>query len=146
MSTDRELLQMALDALYYLQPVQETRDAIREALARPEQGSDYYDRNDAYEPTIAKTPLPAMRPLPAEREPVAAHSQDALDAARLNAFTPGWELSHCWDGDDDVYWAVHRVSGGRNDREWTLVGRGATVRAAIDAALASQAQEGKQHG
>lgn len=63
------------------------------------------------------------------------------DVARLDALgTPGWELSmndapEC--GPDEL-WQVHRVSGGRNDREWTLIGSGANPRAAIDAARAAE--------
>lgn len=36
--------------------------------------------------------------------------------------------------DDDPCWQVHRVNGGRNDREWTLIGEGETPRAALEAA------------
>lgn len=42
--------------------------------------------------------------------------------------TGGW-------GDEEMSWNVYRVNGGRNDREWTLIGRGATPREAIDAAM-----------
>ena len=39
------------------------------------------------------------------------------------------------DADDDGKgWCVHRVNGGVNDREWTLVGTGDTPKAAIRAA------------
>jgi hypothetical protein len=39
------------------------------------------------------------------------------------------------DADDDGKgWCVHRVNGGRNDREWTLIGSGLTPAAAVIAA------------
>jgi hypothetical protein len=41
---------------------------------------------------------------------------------------------------DEELWQVHRVSGGRNDREWTLIGQGETPRAAIDAAVARKSK------
>lgn len=52
-----------------------------------------------------------------------------------------WELSFCYlDGEEeDGCWAVHSVNGGRNDREWTLIGRGETP---DDAILAALQQEG----
>jgi hypothetical protein len=49
---------------------------------------------------------------------------------------PELELSYGYsepeDWEDD--WRVHSVHGGRNDREWTLIGRGPTPLAAIQAA------------
>lgn len=52
---------------------------------------------------------------------------------------PQCELSFAgWD--DEQQWLVHRVSGGRNDREWQTVGEGETPRAAILAAM-----EGMRH-
>jgi hypothetical protein len=48
-----------------------------------------------------------------------------------------WELSHFgFEGEDK--WQVHRVNGGRNDREWTLIGEGDTPADAILAALKEQ--------
>lgn len=66
------------------------------------------------------------------------------DTVRLDALArPGWELSANNDPECGLneMWQVHRVSGGRNDREWTLIGNGATPRAAIDSALAASSQE-----
>ena len=63
---------------------------------------------------------------------------EAKDAARLDALSrPGWELGMSDDPEVAPWqlWQVHRCSGGRNDREWTLLGAGATPREAIDAAL-----------
>jgi len=62
---------------------------------------------------------------------------DAL-AARIN-----WELSHGYpDGEEEEYgcWLVHSVNGGRNDREWTVIGRGETPDDAIRAALQQETQ------
>lgn len=38
---------------------------------------------------------------------------------------------------EEPTFGVHRVSGGRNDRSWHCLGRGETLRAAIDAAMQS---------
>lgn len=53
------------------------------------------------------------------------------------------ELSyrHGEEGDDGS-WQVHRVNGGVNDREWDLIGSGATPADAIDQALAVLKAEG----
>ena len=59
--------------------------------------------------------------------------QTTADAALLDWLDkhPQCELSYNgWD--DDPGWQVHRVTGGRNDREWTVVGEGETVRSAIE--------------
>ncbi len=61
--------------------------------------------------------------------------QATTDAALLDWLGkhPQCQLSHeGWD--DDPSWQVHQVAGGRNDREWKLVGEGETVRAAIQSA------------
>ena len=43
------------------------------------------------------------------------------------------ELSYQgWD--EDSCWQVHRVTGGRNDREWTLLAEGATAAEALQKA------------
>lgn len=42
------------------------------------------------------------------------------------------ELQLAYQGwDDDDCWQVHRVNGGRNDREWTLIAEGATPKEAL---------------
>lgn len=57
-----------------------------------------------------------------------------------------WELD--WgsldasDETSECAWRVHARSGGRNDREWTLLGAGDTPAAALTAALA-QKEEGR---
>lgn len=61
------------------------------------------------------------------------------DAWLLEQFKhhPNWELSTSNDPECDPnrFWLVHEVKGGRNDREWFLLGEGATPRHAIIAAL-----------
>lgn len=73
-------------------------------------------------------------------------TRPAPSADKLLAFGQhrNLELSyHYADEDDDGAWQVHRVNGGRNDREWTLIGSGATPADAIDQALAAmQAEQG----
>ena len=52
-----------------------------------------------------------------------------------------WELDHSnidpTDESSECVWRVHSVNGGRNDREWTLLGTGDTPQEAIDAALSA---------
>ena len=59
-----------------------------------------------------------------------AESSDAWDwlsrHGHLELSFEGW--------DDENVWQVHAVYGGRNDREWTLVGEGETALAAVIAA------------
>jgi hypothetical protein len=59
--------------------------------------------------------------------------RDRLDALEAHS---GWEASFQEGGDCECAWQVHCVSGGRNDREWKLIGQGETLRAAIDTAWA----------
>lgn len=53
---------------------------------------------------------------------------------RLSEHTD-WELTHGGWEDEEQLWKVHAVNGGRNDREWTLLGEGKTPAEAILAAL-----------
>ena len=50
-----------------------------------------------------------------------------------------WELDFGEIDNDssDCCWRVHRVNGGYNDPEWTLIGQGETPLEAIEAALAA---------
>lgn len=52
-----------------------------------------------------------------------------------------WELDHRnidpTDESSERVWRVHSVNGGRNDREWTLLGYGDTPQEAIEAALSA---------
>ncbi|GFE73496.1 hypothetical protein [Novosphingobium sp. TCA1] len=65
---------------------------------------------------------------------------NAILAMAENADAWDWLSQHCqlelsfagWD--DENAWQVHAVHGGRNDREWTLVGEGETALAAVIAA------------
>ena len=45
------------------------------------------------------------------------------------------ETDSAGDWNEEPTFGVHRVSGGRNDRNWHCLGRGETLRAAIDAAM-----------
>lgn len=63
----------------------------------------------------------------------AAAAQPQPDTARMDLLSrPGIETG--MDDDEDEPFVVYRVSGGRNDREWSAIGRGATMRDAADAA------------
>jgi len=87
-------------------------------------------------------PTPAH--IPADVSPPQAPQAVVQDTARLDALArPGWELSQNNDPEcfPEELWQVHRVSGGRNDREWTLIGQGDSPRAAIDSALATKGQQ-----
>jgi hypothetical protein len=55
---------------------------------------------------------------------------DAERAFRWLDKNPSHELSCNWWGDEPK-WEVHRVPGGRNDREWKRVGTGETALAAV---------------
>lgn len=58
----------------------------------------------------------------------------------VNSMPTTWELS--WGGDDEeapCNWRVHDCSGSRNDREWKLIGEGATPADAILAASSTTA-------
>lgn len=65
---------------------------------------------------------------------------DALDAIPTN-----WELSFGNDDEEEKpEWRVHRRHGSVNDREWTLIGTGATPGAALAAALGVAIPGGSQ--
>lgn len=49
---------------------------------------------------------------------------DAHTLLHFLAENPQLEVSH--DSYDTEQWMVHAVHGGRNDREWTTVGKGDT--------------------
>lgn len=81
-----------------------------------------------------------LLPAPAQAEVFHAIDELDKDKARMDALErPGWELSQ----NDDIecahweLWQVRLCTGGRNDREWTLLGQGATQREALDAAIAN---------
>lgn len=53
---------------------------------------------------------------------------------------PGWSIERGYkdrggDEDDPYGWCVHEVRGGRNDREWDLIGFGETPHEALSAAV-----------
>lgn len=95
---------------------------------------------DALEPTedtmvlqgsVAREHAADLRALLAERDALTAEVAALReDRARLDALDSGcWQL----DYDDDMR-TVDQIHGGVNDRQWTEVGRGMDLRAAIDAA------------
>ena len=58
------------------------------------------------------------------------------DAARLDFLERNQlEADSAGDWNEEPTFGVHRVSGGRNDRSWHCLGRGETLRAAIDTAM-----------
>ena len=70
----------------------------------------------------------------------ASVSPDAGEELAAFSRHTNWELSHYSQtfSEDDDYghkWQVHKVNGGINDREWTLIGSGETAAEAIRAAL-----------
>lgn len=78
------------------------------------------------DPDKAYVPIEYWYDLPGH--PEAADALQAMTASPREVETeawnwfarhPGLELSHSWD--EDEQWVVHRVTGGRNDREWTLL-------------------------
>lgn len=64
------------------------------------------------------------------------------DAERLDMLAlPGIELRTNDDPEDDVVrFSVFQVTGYPNDREWTVLGCGRSVREAIDAAIANKGE------
>jgi hypothetical protein len=70
--------------------------------------------------------VPDTRQVPAE----------PTDTQMLDWLTKNYsEICHSWDPEEDSPWEVHKVTGGRNDREWRRVARGRTLRAAIASAM-----------
>jgi hypothetical protein len=66
--------------------------------------------------------------------PAALGEMDLLKRLGENKnFELSFDYHRADEGDDG--WCVHRVNGGVNDREWTLIGSGATPEAALAAAL-----------
>ena len=64
------------------------------------------------------------------------------DAARLDFIESNLlETDSAGDWNEEPTFGVHRISGGRNDRNWHCLGRGETLRAAIDAAMQSPKNE-----
>lgn len=72
------------------------------------------------------------------------YTHPAPDALREFGKHRNLELSYRYaDEDDDGAWLVHRVNGGRNDREWAQIGSGETPPEAINQALAALQTEQK---
>jgi hypothetical protein len=70
---------------------------------------------------------------------LSAKRDDELWGALEKRFN--WELS--FDVWEDNVWQVHKVTGSRNDREWSLIGIGETPQDALRQALASTKQGGE---
>lgn len=65
-----------------------------------------------------------------------SQASSAAEAMAWLAARPNYELSHGYDDpEDEGSWRVHRVNGGVNDREWTLVATGSTPLYAVRAAM-----------
>lgn len=63
-------------------------------------------------------------------------ASDAGDTKRLDWLEkhPNIEVSFDpWDG--EAVWRAHKVTGGRNDREWSQISEAETLRGCIDAAM-----------
>ncbi|ALJ08273.1 hypothetical protein JL11_07900 [Brevundimonas sp. DS20] len=105
----------------------------RQWLSRAKAERGYHD-NTSFDRVWADTCAAADRAQAAEAR-----------ADRLAKFGRhiNWELSFCYldDESEPGCWAVHSVNGGRNDREWTLIGRGDTPDDAIQAALQQETQK-----
>lgn len=90
--------------------------------------------------------FPPARPTEQQVEMLYTHPA-APSADKLREFGQhtNLELSYHYseEGDSDG-WQVHRVNGGVNDREWDLIGSGATPADAIDQALAALKAEGEK--
>jgi hypothetical protein len=61
--------------------------------------------------------------------------KERLDWLEAN---PQIEISYAAYCDDDVPWKAHRVSGGKNDREWDEIAEGESIREVIDAVAKNQ--------
>lgn len=87
----------------------------------------------------------------ATRDGAVELSEDALTALGWLGTHRNLELSFyrpTYGDDDDLAeeWRVHRIGGGINDREWTLVGSGASPLAALQAARALLAEPAEGEG
>jgi hypothetical protein len=73
--------------------------------------------------------------------PPAPSQEKSADRARLDWIEAHTEVEiSCGSlGDEEISWSVHSVHGGYNDREWTLLGNGGSVRHALDSAIRAAA-------
>lgn len=66
-------------------------------------------------------------------------AQPEKDAERLNFMDcPRREIGYDIDPEKEELFVIYDVHGSRNDREWVEIGRGSSIRMAIDAAIAKQ--------
>jgi hypothetical protein len=113
------------DAVEWVADVLKGIDVARGRLAPlMKQGEDY----------IWRPAQAAFEALGNARAAIAATPADGTALLRRLAEHTNWELSQSsWD--EPFEWQVHSVNGGRNDREWTLLGSGNSPAEALDAAL-----------
>lgn len=70
---------------------------------------------------------------------IAALRRDAKRLDLLDKAT-NLDISYAYGDENEGEWRIHKVHGSVNDREWTLVGKGPTVRNALDKAIAQAVQ------
>lgn len=128
-------------------PEEDDLRAAREAAAQTLRTALIFDLAEAVESkeydnlTQVQSALLALRNARRRCEPVAVPALDEFAKHR------NWELSCGEDPymEGEMRWHVHSVNGGRNDREWTLIGFGDTPEEAICSALETVAvKEGGQ--
>ncbi len=77
-----------------------------------------------------------------EAELMAQLAEAKRDTERLDNILRNWEMDfHYPDDGEPGYWRICRRLGNTNDREWVEIGRGETLRGALD-----DAREGEKHG
>ena len=107
---------------------QTVRTKTEESYHEEFPGYRQYKEEPVYQWTVEEMPILAILATQQEAQP---------QAESIDSIPTSWELS--WGGwDEESCWCVHDVGGGRNDREWTLIGTGVTPSAAIRAARAAQ--------
>lgn len=137
-SADPETLELAAEALSRLSgerdELRAERDAAEEKAVQWKYMSDR--RADVLQQAIDQMNANLARAETAERQRDEAIERTAKDTGLLDFIEkhPSLEISCSWE-DDDGPWEVHRVTGGRNDREWTKIGQGPTLREAIASAI-----------
>lgn len=90
-----------------------------------------------YMPAMARTTMEQAAALIEAAEARATAAEARLADLEWLSGRVNLELSWGADGDaDDGEWRIHQVSGGRSDREWTLIASAKTVEEAIRRARA----------
>lgn len=116
-------------------------DGAREARANPEAGdAEFALASDGYTKRVFECVDPvseeALRTESWYTPPAAREAPRDELLPKLLDIPTNWEIS--WGNLDDEespsVWRVHECSGGRNDREWQLIGHGETVGGALEMA------------